>query len=113
MPRKSEAIRSVSVNPKQLIIGILVLGIIIATPLLYSYYRNPNRTSITQTISEFVNDLKAEDGGDTQTVNIPIVNKQIDISVLQRNPQLLMYVGIIFFVFALLIGITLFRSIRS
>jgi len=96
----------------QIFFAVLIMLIILSIPFLYSYFRNPNRTSVgefmNRPISQIIK-IKHEEG--PTYIEIPVVKKQVDVSVIKENPMLLVYFGIFMFIVAVIIGITLMRNL--
>ena len=111
MTKKSEAIRSININPTQLIISLIILGIIVAVPIFYNYYRNPDRTSIRKTADEVVETVKQDDS-QPLILTIPIVEKELDLTIVRKNPNLIMYLGISFFFISIILGLAIVKNIR-
>ncbi len=102
---------SLGVNVKQFVVAAVTLILVLALPFIYTYVKDPNKKSIRHLISSTIEGSGAySEGEESFVVNIPVVNYQVDLSVVERNPQLLIYVGVVFLVIAFLIIISLVRN---
>jgi hypothetical protein len=103
---------SVKIDFKQTLLIGLILSIFIAIPIVVNYLQNPNRRPIDEILSQTVESIKIKsyDTDSPFMINIPIVNKELDLTILKQNPQLLIFAGIIFGVFSMLTAITLLRG---
>lgn len=106
---------SIQVNLKQVIIIAIILLLIASIPFVYSYLTNPDSKSFSQivdkTIASFSIETKETDS--PMTMTLPLIGAEIDLTIIQQNPQLLVYGGAIFVFIALLIGITLIRNLKK
>ncbi len=102
---------SLKVNFKQIIVIILILSAFAFIPFVVNYINNPDKTSIkeifTQTIESFK--IKTTKTDEPFLVEIPIIEKNIDLTVLKQNPQLLTYSGLGFISISIILGIALIK----
>jgi len=102
---------SLKVNIKQIIIILGTLVIIALIPIIISFLLNPEGGSITERISNAFEsfELNTEDQGEKQTFTIPLLNQEIDISLLKSNPQLVIFIGIALILISIVIIMTLVK----
>ncbi|MBN2016361.1 hypothetical protein JW766_06060 [Candidatus Dojkabacteria bacterium] len=105
---------SIQVNCKQLFVIACILGLFILIPSTISYLLNPDRKPVDETFSLVLKSLKIEtyDTDSPLMLTIPLVNKEVNLTVFKQNPQLIIAVGAVLAVFALIIAITLVRNLR-
>jgi len=104
---------SIQTNRRQIFVIAIILVFIVSIPLAIDYFQNPNKVNIKESITSTFQKLKPvqQQNDDTQyIVTLPIVQKEVDVSVLKKNPQILIYIGIGFFIIAMIVGITLLRN---
>jgi hypothetical protein len=102
----------IKVNFKQVIIIILLLGLIASIPFIVTYIQNPDKKNISELVSITLEDMNfssvtAED--EPFLITIPLINAQIDLTILKKNPQLFFFIGGVLFFFSVLMVITLAR----
>ena len=106
----------IKINFKQIILIILILGTIACIPFVISYIQNPDKRSIGEIVETTIASFKISTVTEADTpftLTIPIITQEIDITILKKNPQLITYSGLGFVAFAVLIGITLMRSLAK
>jgi hypothetical protein len=106
---------SVKVDAKQIIIIIVILATIAAIPFVINFVRSGGSSSFSQTISDTLEDFKIKTGDDDSPflVTIPIINTELNLTVVKQNPQLVIYLGLAFITIAILVGVTLIRSLSK
>lgn len=107
---------SVKIDFKTLIIIIIVLGLIFSIPFLISFIRSGGTGSLGETFKETLAGFKISTEGDSGNpfiITIPILNVDLNLTVVKQNPRLIVYVGLALFSMAILIGITLIRSLAK
>jgi len=80
-------------------------------PLLISFLLNPEGGSITERVSNAFDSfrLNTEDQGEKQTLTVPLINKDVDISLFKSNPQLVIFIGIALILISIVIIMTLVK----
>ena len=106
---------SIKATWKQIFIIVLILGVIVTIPLAFEYFNNPNRQPIGEAVDQLVDKFKLESSDENTPflITLPLINKEIDISILKQNPQLITFAGAGFIFIALIVGITLLRNIKK
>lgn len=97
MDKQSSKFRlSFKVNAKQILIIIFTLIILASIPILISFLLNPEGGSVMDRVSHAFESFKLNPEGEdsTKTFTIPLIDKDVNISVLHRNPQLVIFIGI-------------------
>jgi hypothetical protein len=105
---------SIQTNRRQIFVIVIILLFIVLIPLTIDYIQNPDKVNIKESITSTFQKLKPVQQQSDKTqyfITLPIVQKEVDVSVLKNNPQILIYAGIGFFIIAMIIGITLLRNI--
>ena len=106
---------SVSVNFRQLVTIVFIFIIILSIPFIYQFITDSEIHSLNDLFAHTINSLKIDTTTETSQLifNVPLLNVPIDLTVLRRNPQLLIYGGLMLIIFAILIGITLIRDLSK
>ena len=105
---------SVSINFKQIIIIVVVLGAILSIPLIISFVSNKERESLKESFSKTLAGFKISTDKEVDSpfvLTIPVINTEVDLTILKQNPQLVVYIGLGLVTLSILIGITLIRSL--
>lgn len=114
MPKDPHFKPSIKVDFKQIVIIILILSVFVAIPFIINYVQNPNKGSIKETITQTIESFKIKtfETDSPFTVNIPIINKDVDLTIIKQNPQLVTYIGLGMIAVAILVGIALIKNLR-
>lgn len=105
---------SVKVSWKQIFLIILILVLVFCIPFVIQYIRNPDQSvikNVVTTVTSKIN-LKSSDLDTSPSIiEIPLIHKQIDVSVVKENPYLIVYVGLGLVVVAIIMGIGIMRNL--
>jgi len=104
---------SFQVNFKQIIVIIFILAIILSIPFIINYISSPTKISIKDSISQTIKSIKtpSSSSDDEFIVTIPLLNTNVDLSILKKNPKLLTYAGLALLSLAILIAISLVKNL--
>lgn len=105
---------SVTVDVKQVVIIILVLAVIAATPFIIRFVKSGGSSSIGDIVRETIESFKITTDTEVDSpfiVTIPVINTDVNLTVIKQNPQIITYLGLGFVTGAILVGITLIRSL--
>lgn len=105
---------SININSKQVITIIIILLVFVSIPFVINYFQSPNKGAIKETIAQTVESFKIKtfETDSPFTVNIPIINKDLDLTIIKQNPQLVTYIGLGMITVAILVGIALIKNLR-
>ena len=111
--RKSKFRVSLNTNFKQVIVIIIVLSLILSIPFVINYIQSPTKISLKENIAQTIESFKTSTSSNVEEfiVTLPILNVDINLSVIKKNPKLLTYAGLAFLSLAILIGISLVKNI--
>ena len=107
---------SVDVDLKTIIIIIVVLVIILSSPFVIGFIRSGGTSSLGETFKETLAGFKisqVQEGEEPFIITIPIVATEVNLTVVKQNPQLIVYIGLVLFTVAILVGITLIRILMK
>lgn len=104
---------SLKTNFKQIIVIIFILAFILSIPFIVNYIQSPTKISLKENITQTMESFKPStiSNGDEFLVTLPLVNVDLNLSIIKKNPKLLTYAGLAFLSLAILIGITLPKNI--
>lgn len=104
---------SLKTNFKQVIVIIIVLALILSIPFIITYIQSPTKISVKESITQTIDSFKSttSSNGDEFILTVPIINLDLNLSILKKNPKLLTYAGLAFLSLAILIGITLLKNL--
>jgi hypothetical protein len=105
---------SLHVNFKQVIIIVVILAIIVSIPFIIGFVQNPEKLSnvVADIKDDFQIKTNSADSKDSLIVTLPIVPVKVNLTIFKQNPQLLTYFGLACIALAILIAITIARSMR-
>lgn len=106
---------SLDINFKQIIVILLILAILFSIPLAVGYIQSPDKTSLNEILNSTVETfrLKTEETDSPFMLTIPVVNTDVDLTIVKQNPQLITYAGLFFVTISILIGIALIKNLRK
>lgn len=104
---------SLKTNFKQVIVIVFLLGLILSIPFIITYIQSPTKISVKESISQTIESFKpaTSSNGDEFIVTLPLLNTDLNLSILKKNPKLLTYAGLALLSLAILIGITILKNI--
>lgn len=104
---------SINTNKKQLVIMALIVLVFISVPIIVAFIQNPQMIDVGGKFEGIREILLQSGSADTSplVITIPIVGKQVNLTILKRNPQLIIFGGLGLLVIAMIFGVTLLRNL--
>ncbi len=104
---------SLKTNFKQVIVIIFTLAFILSIPFIVNYIQSPTKISLKENISQTIESFKPSttSNGDEFIVTLPLINTDVNLSIIKKNPKLLTYAGLALLSLAILIAITILKNI--
>lgn len=99
---------SIDINFKKFVVTVILLATILGTPFIINYAKNKEESSLSHVLGEFT---ASEEVEDRFIITLPLINIDLDLTIIKQNSQVVVYIGFGLVAVALIVGVVLIKRL--